>query len=383
MKIENHILSILQLYEFSMALGKSLDFKVTCDTFLKLILKRKNLNASWILETSNDKAKFLFSLPHAKIEESKISKSHRVLLNEIDTVLKTNFNDDLNVLSPIKLQEGYLAIFKLTKNRYLLLYSRKDNIKTKDLNQLQPVIDKLSISIEACEAFEAQKALLSDLELKNQELRDYAHMVSHDLKSPLRSIDALTAWLKSDYDNKIDDAGKESLKLIRNNVEKMDTLIKGILEYSTIGKNQLDRYNVDINRLITDIVDIINIPDSITVEKKGQLPVVKGNKYRLQQLFQNIIDNAIHYNDKASGLIEIGVEDRDNFWEFYIKDNGKGIDEAYFDKIFKTFQKLENNTQSTGIGLSIVKKIVDLYGGKVWLTSKVGSGTTFFFTIKK
>ena len=96
-----------------------------------------------------------------------------------------------------------------------------------------------------------------------------------------------------------------------------------------------------------------------------------------------MLENAIKYNDKAVGLIEIGVENRDDFWEFYVKDNGIGIEETYFNKIFKTFEKLENNPQSTGIGLSIVKKIIDLYGGKIWLTSELNKGTTFFFTIKK
>ena len=111
--------------------------------------------------------------------------------------------------------------------------------------------------------------------------------------------------------------------------------------------------------------------------------MVKGDKYRLQQLFQNLIDNAIKYNDKANGLIEIGVIDANEFWQFYVKDNGKGIETAYFDKIFKTFQKLENNPNSSGIGLSIVKKIVSLYGGKVWLESEIHKGTTFYFTLKK
>ena len=131
------------------------------------------------------------------------------------------------------------------------------------------------------------------------------------------------------------------------------------------------------------MLNSIEIPEHISITKKGSFPVLQGNKFRLQQLFQNILDNAIKYNDKASGRIEIGVENKDLFWEFYVKDNGKGIAKTYFDKIFKTFEKLENNMQSSGIGLSIVKKIIDLYGGEVWLTSELNKGTTFFFTIKK
>ena len=235
---------------------------------------------------------------------------------------------------------------------------------------------------EIVEINKQRETLLDELAYQNQELSDYAHMVSHDLKSPLRSIDTLSAWLKEDYKDELDENGKNSLNLIRNNVEKMDTLIKGILEYSTIGKNRIDIYDVDTNKLITDIVDIIYIPEHITVTYYD-LPVVKGDKYRLQQLFQNLISNAISYNDKETGRVEIGVSEKDEFWEFYVKDNGKGIEEVYFEKIFKTFQKLENKMESTGIGLSIVKKIVDLYGGKIWLTSQLNLGTTFYFTLKK
>ncbi|GGD11727.1 sensor histidine kinase [Hyunsoonleella pacifica] len=228
-----------------------------------------------------------------------------------------------------------------------------------------------------------REKLLEELGHQNQELSDYAHMVSHDLKSPLRSIDALTAWISEDYKDKFDDDGRESLVLIRNNVEKMDTLISGILDYSTINKNQTEFYDVNIDKLVDNITSIMLVPQHITIEKTNKLPIVKGDKFRLQQLFQNLIDNAIKYNDKSEGRIEIGVEDDNTFWKFFVRDNGKGIDGVYFDKIFKTFQKLENNPESSGIGLSIVKKIVTLYGGKIWVESKLETGTTFYFTLKK
>ena len=227
-----------------------------------------------------------------------------------------------------------------------------------------------------------KQSMLNELAHQNQELSDYAHMVSHDLKSPLRSIDTLTTWLAQDYSEVFDDNGKQSLHLIRTNVEKMDTLISGILEYSTIGKNQIEVYDVDADNLVQEILKSTQIPEHISITKT-KLPTIKGDKYRLQQLFQNLIGNAIKYNDKDQGVVKIGVEDQENYWQFYITDNGKGIEEAYFEKIFKTFEKLENNPDSSGIGLSIVKKIVELYGGKIWLESQVGIGSTFYFTLKK
>ncbi len=235
---------------------------------------------------------------------------------------------------------------------------------------------------EIVEMNKQREKLMEELEHQNQELSEYAHMVSHDLKSPLRSIDTLTSWLKGDYEDQLDDNGKENLRLIRTNVGKMDALITGILEYSTIGKTQIEFYDVNLNVILKDILSIISKPDNFTI-KVDKLPVVQGDKYRLQQLFQNLIDNAIKYNDKEYGEVHIGVEDQEDYWKFSVKDNGKGVDKTYHKKIFETFEKLENTADSTGIGLSIVKKIVDLFKGKVWIESEVGKGTTFYFTFKK
>lgn len=266
----------------------------------------------------------------------------------------------------------------------LKFYNLKDDEKANAIeltsSDLVDFIDNQAKEI--IEMNKQKESLLNELAYQNQELSDYAHMVSHDLKSPLRSIDTLTAWLKEDYKDVFDANGEKTLGLIRTNVEKMDTLINGILEYSTIGKNQIEVYDVDINKLVDNILSIIQVPEHISITRSA-LPIIKGDKYRLQQLFQNLIGNAIAYNDKENGTVEINAEDKGKFWEFSIKDNGKGIEEVYFKKIFKTFEKLDNNGVSTGIGLSIVKKIVDLYGGKIWLTSKLNEGTTFYFTLKK
>ncbi|WP_299120328.1 ATP-binding protein [uncultured Winogradskyella sp.] len=382
MKIENNILDILPLYEYAMAIGQSLDYKESCDLFLKLILRRKNLNAAWILEKKGEQLVSTYSIPLGQKVTIPLDKQINDFIESIRDNKITEVDRTILKLVPIDIDTGHLVIFNLKEQGYLFLYSKVEKLKAKDVLQLQPVINKFSISLKACKAFKRQQVLLNNLELRNQELSDYAHMVSHDLKSPLRSIDTLTTWLKDDYGDKFDENGNSNIKLIRNNVEKMDTLINGILEYSTIGKNRTEVYDVDTNKLIDDILDIIQIPENITVIK-NDLPIIKGDKYRLQQLFQNLIGNAISYNDKDHGSVEIGFSDKNKFWEFYIIDNGKGIDNKYFDKIFKTFEKLENNLESTGIGLSIVKKIVDLYGGKIWLTSKLNEGTTFYFTLKK
>lgn len=227
-----------------------------------------------------------------------------------------------------------------------------------------------------------REILLKNLEHQNQELSDFTHMVSHDLKSPLRSIDTLTVWLKEDYNEKLDNKGNENINLIRSNVQKMDALISGILQYSSIGKVYTESYDVDLNYIIKDIISLIIVPKHIIISY-DKLPIINGDKFRLQQVFQNLIHNAIKYNDKEKGLIEIKAFELEDYWKFSIQDNGKGIEETYFKKIFKTFHKLQNDGDSTGIGLSIVKKIIDFYKGEIWVESILTKGTTFFFTIKK
>ncbi|OEK08151.1 two-component sensor histidine kinase [Flavivirga aquatica] len=259
----------------------------------------------------------------------------------------------------------------------------RERLETVDLDGLKLVEFIDNQTKEIIEINRQRDKLLEELAYQNQELSDYAHMVSHDLKSPLRNIDTLTSWLRDDYKDKLDSHANVSINLIRNNVEKMDSLISGILDYSTISKNQTEFYDVNTKKLFDDIIAMIDIPSHITIKQLSNLPVVTGDKYRLQQLFQNLIDNAIRYNDKEEGIVEIGAKDVIDHWEFYIKDNGKGIDKIYFDKIFKTFQKLENDPKSSGIGLSIVKKIVNLYGGEIWLESELDKGTIFYFTLKK
>jgi light-regulated signal transduction histidine kinase (bacteriophytochrome) len=228
-----------------------------------------------------------------------------------------------------------------------------------------------------------REELLKNLEKQNQALNEYAHVVSHDLKAPLRSIDTLINWFKEDNADLLNESNKKSLDLILSNVEKMDSLIKGILNYSTIDNEEINDRIIDLNYSIDEIIRTIPIPNHIELTLKNEMPKVFGNDFRFKQLFQNLIQNAIKYNDKEKGFVEIGSIEKEKEYEFYVKDNGIGIKERYQAKIFVLFSKLENTDQSSGIGLSIVKKIIDLYGGKIWLESQVGTGTTFYFTLPK
>ena len=225
--------------------------------------------------------------------------------------------------------------------------------------------------------------LLKSLERQNQELNEYAHMVSHDLKSPLQSIDALTIWLQEDFEHKLGNDGKETINLIRENVEKIDTLLSAILKYATIGKKDRELHSIDADNLLSKIVEQYSSLKNISIHIPKKLPQLKADNYRLTQLFKNLIDNAIKFNDKATKKVEIGFLEEENSWQFYVSDNGKGFEKEYFKKIFTAFFKLENDYKSAGIGLSIVKKIIEIYKGKIWVESQLNLGSTFYFTIKK
>lgn len=228
-----------------------------------------------------------------------------------------------------------------------------------------------------------REELLKNLALQNEELNEYAHVVSHDLKAPLRNIDTLVNWVIEDNKEGMADGCLNSLNMVLTNVEKMDLLIKGILDYSTIDKLEAEDRQINFNLMIDEVIRTILVPENIKISIQDNLPHLYGNAWRFKQVFQNLIQNAIKYNDKENGFIEIGASEQENQYEFFVKDNGIGIAEVYFDRIFKVFTKLESNNTSSGIGLSIVKKIIQYYNGTVWLESQEGVGTTFYFTLPK
>ncbi|MFO7673218.1 MAG: ATP-binding protein [Lutibacter sp.] len=229
-----------------------------------------------------------------------------------------------------------------------------------------------------------QKAqLLQKLKHQNEQLNDYAHLVSHDLKSSLRNLSALLAWVKEDCIEKIGEESVCNLNLMEAKIEKMDKFLEDIINYSEIGGTSLKINTIDINLKVKKIINSIDIPKNINVVINGKLPVLKADPRRLRQVFQNLISNAVNFNDKEVGLVEIGVEETERFYTFSIKDNGQGIPKEYHEKIFNTFTTLGYHEKSTGMGLCIVKRVLNLYGGDIWLESEVLKGTTFYFTIPK
>jgi signal transduction histidine kinase len=332
-----------------------------------------------------------------------IDKKLKGGLNDLDLFLAAidesyeNFEDQIGLLQRamrISSDELFIANQKLRDeaeslkevNRNLEFILNSMNLDAKITSNVDSFNSSDYIkqqSIEIVKINKQREELLVNLEKQNQVLNEYAHMVSHDLKAPLRSIDTLINWFIEDNKAMMNEANEKSLNLILSNVEKMDLLIKGILDYSSVEKQESNNRKIDLNILVDEISRTIHIPDHVAVTIKNQLPKVFGNDFRYKQLFQNLIQNAIKHNDKEKILIEIGNSETDNEIHFYIKDNGVGIPEKYQTKVFDIFSKLENNDPSSGIGLSIVKKIIDFYNGKIWLESQEGIGTTFYFTVAK
>lgn len=242
----------------------------------------------------------------------------------------------------------------------------------------------IHLDITHMKKLESQKEmLLKNLAIQNEHLNEYAHIVSHDLKSPLRNISALLSWTIEDFQEKLGEESLRNLQLMQLKVEKMDHLIENILKYSSIDKGTTDIEKVNLNKVVKGILDMIYIPNHIKVKVLKELPVIDAETTRIQQLFQNLISNAVNYTDKSEGIVEIDYTENDSHYIFSVKDNGIGIAKEHHEKIFKIFSTLGNNEKSSGIGLNIVKKVVELYEGEIWLESELGQGTTFYFSIKK
>ena len=257
------------------------------------------------------------------------------------------------------------------------------NLRTADLTAAN---EQLTMEIAEREKSEARQAeLLNTIAKTNEELKDFAYIISHDLKAPLRGITTLTEWIVNDYADKFDDEGKEQMKLLSARVCRMHNLIEGVLQYSRVGRVNEEQVQINLNEIVPEVIDMVSPPENIAVTIESELPVIVGEQTRIMQVFQNLISNAIKYMDKPNGQVKIGCVEEEKSWVFSVSDNGPGIEEKYFEKIFQIFQTLSSRDEfeSTGVGLTVTKKIVELYGGKIWVESKLGQGSTFFFSFRK
>ncbi len=239
----------------------------------------------------------------------------------------------------------------------------------------------------AKETEERLKKYTNELEYKNSEMQQFSYIASHDLQEPLRTITNYINLFAEDYKGKLDGNADLYIKFISNGAKRMQVLIHDLLEYTRIEKDaQLQ--DIDCNLLLKDIIGDMHstIDENKATIHVGLLPVIKGFKSRINSLFQNLIGNAIKFRRKDTNpLIQISSEDKGDNWLFKIEDNGIGIEKEYYDKIFMLFQRLHarNEYEGTGIGLAHCKKIVELRGGRIWVESTPGAGSSFYILLPK
>jgi len=224
-----------------------------------------------------------------------------------------------------------------------------------------------------------------ELQRANKELAEFAHIAAHDLKRPLRAIGTLADCISTDYGDKFDEQGKEQVKQLVGKARQMSALVDDVLQYSRLGRDDHKARPIDLNALLSDIIAETPPPENIEITVENNLPTIMCEETQILQVFQNLLSNATKYVDEPKGQIKVGCTEEDNLWKFSVADNGPGIDERHFEKIFKMFQTFSPcaGVDSTGIGLSIVRKIAELNGGNAWVESEVGKGSTFFFTLQK
>jgi len=225
----------------------------------------------------------------------------------------------------------------------------------------------------------------TELERSNHELDQFAYVVSHDLRAPLRAITNLSTWIEEDLGGMLKDETRRQMDLLRSRVHRMESLISGILEYSRVGRVRSTVEEVDVSTLIREVVGDLAAPPGFRFKTGADLPVVLTEKMRLAQVLSNLIGNAIKHHPRDDGEVEIRVEETADHYEFAVRDDGDGIAPEYHEKIFVMFQTLQprDRFESTGMGLAIVKKIIEDLQGRLWIESEPGFGATFRFTWPK
>lgn len=323
-----------------------------------------------------------------------------------DKLIGTDFSDYFT--DPQKARPGYLKVFSEDHVRDYPLEIRHRNGKVtsvlynasvyhdlqgdvagvfaaaRDITDLKKIEDALRENENRLEE------LLAEIAAKNAELESFVYSVSHDLKAPIVTIDGFIGALEEDFGDILSEEGKKHIMYISNAAQKMELLINDLIELSRIGRLTEIKREFPFAKLVQDALKALQ-PQAgargIAVNVQDNLPIVYGRRKRLGQAVDNLLANAVKYigKDNPNPRIDVGVQEHNGQKAFFVRDNGIGIPEKYFDRIFQTFERLPSAKQlaeGTGIGLRIVKQIIENHGGKIWLTSEPGKGSTFYFTLK-
>ncbi|MBI3756218.1 MAG: GHKL domain-containing protein [Deltaproteobacteria bacterium] len=264
-----------------------------------------------------------------------------------------------------------------------IYFARRAMIKERDLKELNKQLQWEVTVRQAAEDAVEKHAL--DLERSNAELEQFAYVASHDIQEPLRIVAGYIQLLAKRYKGKLDKDADEFIAYAVDGAARMQALIKDLLAYSRVGAQGKEFAPVEsehiFNRTVSSLKAAIEERNSVVTH--DALPVVMANETQLEEVFMNLIGNAIKYNREARPWVHVSAAQRGNEWLFSIRDNGIGIDPKYCDRIFVIFQRLHEKTEysGTGIGLAICKKVIENHGGRIWVESEHGKGSVFYFTI--
>jgi len=275
--------------------------------------------------------------------------------------------------------------------------SERAKVTTKDeIGELAHSFNLMTDSlVEAKANVEKERGKLVEqknlLEKVNKELDSFVYTVSHDLHAPLRAISAFASFLDEDYKNKLDKEGKENVDEIRKGANRMNDLISDLLTLSRISRVQNPYEDIDANKLISSVAERLKFDikeNKVDLKIQKNMPIIHCDRIKISEVFLNLINNAIKFsskNNKETPRVEMGYRDKDKFHEFFIRDNGIGIDPRYHKDVFGIFKRIQTSDQfeGTGAGLTIVKRVINDHDGKIWIESELGKGATFYFTIPK
>lgn len=316
------------------------------------------------------------------IEDAMLIEDGEVLIREVHLQHAEIEGPAFRLLLPLLPKASFLGVF-------VLLLRRPPKRDDELLNFLSTIATSIGGAMENAILYEESLAKSIEIRKQNQELDEFAYVVSHDLKEPLAGIYFISNLITDEYFDKMDETGKTYISSLIDFSKRLGSLIDALLDLSRIGRITQPPEPVDIGEVMHDVRQNLSYRISsrdIRLVVQPDMPTVYGDKTRIEQVFFNLVGNALKFNDKPAALVDVtAVTEENDMVHFMVRDNGIGIEPEYFDKIFKIFERLNprEDYEGTGAGLTIVKKIIEHHGGQVWLESELGIGTTFHFTLPK
>ena len=277
---------------------------------------------------------------------------------------------------PLLVRGEVLGMLTLVRSEASPPYDRDDLVFAEELAR------RVALQLDHARLLAEQARLIAQLEHTNRELDRFADVASHDLKAPLRGIGHLATWLEEDLAPWISDGARMHIQLLRDRVQRLEDMIDGILSYSRAGQIVDEPVEVDVGELISQVVGLLDAPENVAIVIEPSLPVLHTARVPLQQVLLNLVGNALVHADREAPHVQIGGVPIDGGWEFFVRDDGQGIEPAHHEQIWEMFRRLRprDRVEGTGIGLSIVRRIVESVGGRAWVESDLGAGATFRFT---